>query len=153
MNSSISGLIKKVTHLEKNTNKYLKTLKELETQAFKLANEVISGNRKSVHSLRIIQVKIKLIKQRYFEKVYLLNQLNDKINLLEADEMFFTDEDILGFESALNNSEGEELSIDKLNPLFSNLSFLRGLRTQLEVHEIYEKCALLQKQIEKLRVD
>jgi len=153
MNSSISGLIKKVTHLEKNTNKYLITLKELETQAFKLANEVISGNRKSVYSLKIIQVKIKLIKQRYFENVYLLNELNDKINLLEADDMFFTDEDILGFESALNNSEGEELSIDKLNPLFSNLSFLRGLRTQLEDHEIYEKCALLQKQIEKLRVD
>ena len=94
-----------------------------------------------------------MIRQRYFEKVYLLDKLNDKIRLLNENEMFFTEEDIMGFETALNNSEGEELSIDKLNPLFSNLSFLRVLRTQLEDHEIYEKCALLQKQIEKLRVD
>ena len=153
MNSSISGLIKKVTFLEKKTNKYLKTLKELETQTFKLAKEIVSGNKKAIFSLKIIQVKTQLIRLRYFEKVYLLDKLNDKIQLLNENEMFFTEEDIMGFETALNNSEGEELSIDKLNPLFSNLSFLRVLRTQLEDHEIYEKCALLQKQIEKLRVD
>jgi len=153
MNLSISGLIKKVTLLEKKTNKYLNTIKELEMQSHKIANEVVSGNKKFIHSLKIIQIKIRLVKQRYFEKIYLLNKLNDKIQLLEEDEMFFTDEDIMGFETALNNSKGEELSIDKLNPLFSNLSFLRVLRTQLEDHEIYEKCALLQKQIEKLRVE
>ena len=153
MNLSISGLISKATHLEKKTNKYLKTLKELEIQSLKIAKEIVSGNQKSGHSLKIIQRKIRLVRQRYFEKVYLLDKLNDKINLLNEDEMFFTDEDIMGFETALNNSEGEELSIDKLNPLFSNLRFLRVLRTQLEDHEIYEKCALLQKQIEKLRVE
>ena len=153
MNSSISGLIKKVTNLEKKTNKYLKTIKELETQYIKIVNEVVSGNKKSIYSLKIVQVKMRLVRQRYFEKVYLIDKLNDKIQLLKKDEMFFTEEDIMGFESALNNSEGAELSIDKLNPLFSNLSFLRVLRTQLEDHEIYEKCALLQKQIEKLRVD
>ena len=153
MNLSISGLIKKVTHLEKKTNKYLKTLKELETQSLKIVNEIISGNQKSIYSLKIVQVKTRLVRQRYFEKVYLIDKLNDKIQLLKEDEMFFTDEDVLGFESALNNSEGKELSIDNLNPLFSNLSFLRVLRTQLEDYEIYEKCALLQKQIEKLRVE
>ena len=153
MNLSISGLIKKVTHLEKKTNKYLKTLKELEAQSLKIVNEIASGNQKSIYSLKIVQIKTRLVRQRYFEKVYLLDKLNNKIQLLKEDEMFFTDEDILGFESALNNSEGEELSIDNLNPLFSNLSFLRVLRTQLADHEIYEKCALLQKQIEKLRVD
>lgn len=153
MNLSISRLINKVTYLEKKTNKYLKTLKELEHQSLKLVSVIVSGNEKSINSLKIVQLKMRLIRQRYFEKVYLLEKLNKKIQLLKEDEMFFTDEDIMGFETALNNSEGEELSIDTLNPLFSNLSFLRVLRTQLEDHEIYEKCALLQKQIEKLRVD
>ncbi len=153
MNSIISGLIKKVNNLEKKTNKYLITIKELEIQSLKIANEVVSGNQKYIHSLRILQVKLRLVRQRYFEKVYLLDKLNDKIKQLKEDEMFFTDEDITGFETALNNSEGEELTIDKLNPLFSNLSFLRVLRTQLEDYEIYEKCALLQKQIEKVRVE
>jgi hypothetical protein len=152
MNSSISGLITKVSKLEKKSNQYLKTIRELETQSQKIVIEIVAGNLNLAHSLKTIQIKIRLIRQRYAEKVYLLDKLNDKIIQLSKDELFFTIEDIEGFESALNSNKGEELSVDQLNPLFTNLSFLRGLRTQLENIEIYEKCALLQKQIEKLKV-
>ena len=73
--------------------------------------------------------------------------------MLEQNDMTFTVEDVMGFEQALNESDVTELKIDMLNPLFSNVKFLRVLRTQLETHEIYEKCALLQKRIETLNID
>ena len=153
MNSSISGLINKVIQLEKKTNRYLKTLRELEKQTQLTAKEISSGSLNAVHSLKTIQIKIRLIRQRYFEKTYLLENLNQKIIQLKADELFFTAEDVEGFEMALNKNDAKELQVDQLNPLFSNLSFLRVLRTQLEDYEIFEKCALLQKQINKLNVD
>jgi len=153
MNSSISGLIRKVNKLEKKTNQYKKAIRELKLQSKKIARKIVTGNINSVYSLKTIQLKSHLVRQKYFEKVVLLEKLNTKITQLNEDEMFFTTEDIEGFEVALNNAEGKKLAIDKLNPLFSNLSFLRVLRSQLEGHEIYEKCALLQKQIETLRVE
>lgn len=153
MNLSISGLINKVTKLEKKTNHYLKTIGELETQAQKTTKEIVAGKLNAIHALKTLQTKIRMIRRRYIEKIYLLEKLNKKIGQLKADEMFFTTEDIEGFEVALNEDNAKELQVDMLNPLFSNLSFLRIMQSQLENHEIYEKCAMLQKQIENLKVD
>jgi hypothetical protein len=152
MSSSISGLITQVTKLEEKANRHLKTIEELDFQAKKMADKIAEGSLNRLHSLRTIQIKTRIIRQRYKEKTYLINHLTEKIKQLKADKMFFTNEDIKGFETALNSNE-KELLVDMLNPLFSNLSFLRVIRSQLEDFEIYEKCALLQKQIEKLRVE
>jgi hypothetical protein len=152
MNSSISGLINQVKKLEQKANQYIKTIEELEVQSKIIAGKITQGNLNLIQSLKTIQIKIRLIRQKHFEKAYLCDKLNDKVKQLKADETFFTNEDIKGFETALN-SEGKDLSVDKLNPLFSNLSFLRVIRTRLETFESYEKCALLQKQIERISIE
>lgn len=151
MVESIKVLMEEVERLEETTNAYLLALSQLQDQIKTVAVKASTGQRSALNKLKTLQIKCKLIKTRYNEKSLLIEKLNEKINLLEQNEMTFTAEDVMGFEKALNDSSGSELKIDKLNPLFSNVKFLRVLRTQLETHEIYEKCALLQKQIETLR--
>ena len=152
MIASIQILKEEVNKLENKTNDYLSALRELQDQIKVVAIKASKGQKGALYKLKTLQIKCKLINTRYDEKSLLILKLNEKINMLEQNEMTFTVEDVLGFEQALNDSEGNELKIDKLNPLFSNVKFLRVLRTQLETHEIYEKCALLQKRIEKLNV-
>lgn len=151
MVESIKVLMEEVERLEETTNGYLLALKELQDQIKTVAIKASKGHQSALHKLKTLQIKCKLIKTRYNEKSLLIEKLNEKINMLEQNDMTFTVEDVMGFEKALNDSNGLELKIDKLNPLFSNVKFLRVLRTQLETHEIYEKCALLQKRIETLR--
>jgi hypothetical protein len=151
MVESIKVLMEEVERLEETTNGYLIALNELRDQLKTVAINASMGHRSALHKLKTLQIKCKLIKTRYSEKTLLLEKLNEKINMLELNDMTFTVEDVMGFENALNNSEGKELKIDRLNPLFSNVKFLRVLKTQLETHEIYEKCALLQQRIETLR--
>ncbi len=153
MIASIQILKEEVNRLENKTNDYLSALRELQDQIKVVAIKASKGQKGALYKLKTLQIKCKLINTRYDEKSLLILKLNEKINMLEDNEMTFTVEDVLGFEQALNDSEGNELKIDKLNPLFSNVKFLRVLRTQLETHEIYEKCALLQKRIENLKVN
>jgi hypothetical protein len=152
MKASIKILKKEVNKLERKTNDYINALRELQEQIKVAAINATAGKKGALYKLKTLQIKCKLIHTRYDEKSILILKLNDKINMLEQNGMTFTAEDVLGFEQALNESEGKELKIDKLNPLFSNVKFLRVLRSQLETHEIYEKCALLQKRIELLKV-
>jgi len=151
MVESIKVLMEEVERLEETTNGYLLALKELQDQIKTVAIKASKGHQSALHKLKTLLIKCKLIKTRYNEKSLLIEKLNEKINMLEQNDMTFTVEDVMGFEKALNDSNGSELKVDKLNPLFSNVKFLRVLRTQLETHEIYEKCALLQKRIETLR--
>jgi hypothetical protein len=151
MVESIKVLMEEVERLEETTNGYLLALKELQDQIKTVAIKASKGHQSALYKLKTLQIKCKLIKTRYNEKSLLIEKLNEKITMLEQNDMTFTVEDVMGFEKALNDSNGSELKIDKLNPLFSNVKFLRVLRTQLETHEIYEKCALLQKRIETLR--
>ena len=153
MIASIQILKEEVNRLEKKTNKYLRALRELQDQIKVVALNASNGQKGALYKLKTLQIKCKLINSRYDEKSLLILKLNEKINMLEQNEMTFTIEDVMEFEQALNESEGSELKIDNLNPLFSNVKFLRVLRSQLETHEIYEKCALLQKQIENLKVN
>lgn len=151
MVESIKVLIEEVERLEYTTNSYLIALNQLRGQLKTVAIKASTGSRSAHSKLKTLLIKCKLIKTRYNEKTLLIDKLNEKINMLELNEMTFTVEDVMGFEKALNDSTGMELKIDRLNPLFSNVKFLRVLRTQLETHEIYEKCALLQKRIETLK--
>jgi hypothetical protein len=151
MMESIKVLMEEVERLEETTNAYLLALKELQDQIKAVAIKASTGQRSAFNKLKTLQIKSKLIKTRYSEKSLLIDKLNEKISMLEQNDMTFTVEDVMGFEKALNDSNGSELKIDKLNPLFSNVKFLRVLRSQLETHEIYEKCAILQKRIETLR--
>lgn len=153
MEDSTKFLQAEVEKLEAKTNAYLIALNQLQEQIKTVAIKASKGDNSAAYKLKTLLVKCRLIKTRYNEKDILIEKLNQKINMLEQNEMTFTVEDVMGFEQALNEADGIELKIDKLNPLFSNVKFLRVLRTQLEDHEIYEKCALLQKRIEKLRVD
>ena len=153
MEDSIKVLEEEVVRLESKTNGYLLALKQLQEQLNQTAQLAAKNDRNAAYQLKTLLKKCRLIKRRYHEKSELIERLNQKINMLQNNDMTFTVEDVMGFEEALNNSNGKELQIDRLNPLFSNLKFLRVLRNQLETHEIYEKCALLQKRIEKLNVD
>lgn len=153
MIASIQILKEEVNRLEIKTNSYLCALRELQDQIKEVALNASKGQKGALYKLKTLQIKCKLINTRYDEKSILILKLNEKINMLTQNEMTFTVEDVMGFEQALNDSEGTELKIDNLNPLFSNVKFLRVLRSQLETHEIYEKCALLQKRIEKLKVN
>ena len=146
-------LIEEVEKLEETTNSYILALNQLESQIKSIAIKASDGQISAFSKLKTLQIKCRLIKTRYNEKTLLLDKLNQKIRMLEENDMTFTVEDIVGFEKALNDSDGKELAIDKFNPLFSNIKFLRVLRKQLESHEIYEKCALLQQRIELLNVD
>ena len=150
MVESIKVLMEEVERLEYTTNGYIVALEQLRDQIKTVAIKAAQGQRSGLQKLKTLQIKCRLIKTRYAEKTLLIAKLNEKINMLEDNDMTFTVEDVMGFEQALNNAEGKELKIDRLNPLFSNVKFLRVLRTQLETHEIYEKCALLQKHIENL---
>ncbi len=152
MIASIEILKEEVKRLESKTNNYLIALHELQGQIKAVALNASKGQKGALYKLKTLQIKCKLVNTRYDEKNILILKLNEKINMLEENEMTFTVEDVIGFELALNESEGKELKIDDLNPLFSNVKFLRVLRSQLETHEVYEKCALLQKRIEKLNV-
>ena len=153
MVDSIKVLMQEVERLEDTTNGYLIALKQIKDQIKTVAIKASKGQKSALHQLRTLQIKCKLVVTRYNEKTLLIQKLNEKISMLEQNEMTFTAEDVMGFEQALNDSNGSELKIDRLNPLFSNVKFLRVLRSQLESHEIYEKCALLQKRIEKLKID
>jgi hypothetical protein len=153
MMDSIRVLMEEVEKLEETTNSYILALNQLESQIKSVAIKASSGQKSSLNKLKTLQIKCRLIRTRYNEKTLLLDKMNQKINMLEKNDMTFTVEDIVGFEKALNDSDGKELAVDKFNPLFSNIKFLRVLRKQLESHEIYEKCALLQKRIEILNVD
>jgi len=153
MMDSIKVLMEEVEKLEETTNGYILALNQLESQIKSVAIKASKGQISALNKLKTLQIKCRLIRTRYNEKTLLLDKMNQKINMLEQNEMTFTVEDIVGFEKALNDSDGKELEVDKFNPLFSNIKFLRVLRKQLESHEIYEKCALLQKRIEILNVD
>lgn len=153
MVESIKVLMDEVERLEETTNGYLLALRQLRDQIKTVAVKASKGQVSALQKLKTLQIKCKLIVTRYNEKTILLDMLNQKITMLEQNEMTFTAEDVIGFEQALNDSDGTELKIDRLNPLFSNVKFLRVLRSQLESHEIYEKCALLQERIEKLKVN
>lgn len=151
MVESIKVLMEEVERLEETTNGYILALNELRDQIKAVSVKASAGQRSALFKLKTLQIKCKLIKTRYSEKSLLISKLNEKINMLEQNDMTFTVEDVMGFEQALNDSTGSELKVDKLNPLFSNVKFLRVLRSQLETHEIYEKCAMLQKRIETLK--
>ena len=153
MVDSIRVLMDEVEKLEETTNSYIQALVQLQDQIKTVAVKAANGHRSAFSKLKTLQIKCRLIQTRYNEKTYLLEKLNQKINMLEQNDMTFTVEDVMGFEKALNDAEGNELEVDRLNPLFPNIKFLRVLRKQLETHEIYEKCALLQKRIEILLVD
>lgn len=152
MNSSIPELRKEISSLEAKHAQYVQAIKELKLAAQRLAEQISEGFGAAGHALKIVQSKIKNLRLRIREKEQRIEMLSFKIDQLKTDDHYFTFEDISGFEKALNENSTDELMIDKANPLFQNRPFLESIKTELERYELYEKCALLQKQIEKILI-
>jgi hypothetical protein len=150
MNSSIPELKKKVALFDRQRLQKKCAIEELKSTASVMSEKISRGSLYAVSSLKTIQIKIRDLRRLVLDLEKMIDSLKFKISQLESNDQFFTRQDIHEFEKALNDHSSHELMVDLTNPLFSNRGFLESIKSQLEDFEYYEKCALLQKRIEKI---